>query len=147
MAAEVGLVGIGAVLITERGCMKVESVKPNGGAAASGNVHVGDVLVAINGIRLTSQAHARELILGPSATSLKVELSRSGQPVTVTLWRGGLDAKMKGEAAEKAKYDAEAKLKHELNLKNEAFPSIGSLATCSDGLSSAAFKGQSLALP
>ena len=106
MAAQVG---IGVTLVTEASRLKISAVKPEGGAAASGNIRVGDYLVAINGVHLTSEAHAKELILGTFGTSLQVEISRSGQPITVTLWRGGADAKTKGEAAEKADAAAESK--------------------------------------
>ncbi len=62
-------------LITEDGRLHISAVEPEGGAAASGNIHVGDYLVAINGVRLTSEAHAKELILGNFGNSLEVEIS------------------------------------------------------------------------
>jgi C-terminal processing protease CtpA/Prc len=146
MASEVGPVGIGVVLNAEHGHLKITSINPNGSAAASCKVQVGDLLVAINDVRLTSVFHAKQLILGPSTSSLKVELSRSGQTLTVNLWRGGPDAQMKGEAAEKAKADAETKLIKEVDLKVDAASSVRSVAACGGGLSFAAFKGQPLAL-
>ena len=102
-------VGIGVTLITINGRLRISAIKPDGAAAASGNVRIDDFLVALNGVPVTSEAHAKELILGPFGTSLKAELSRGGQSVTVTLWRGGVEAKVKGEAAEKAKAESEAK--------------------------------------
>jgi hypothetical protein len=102
-------VGIGVTLVTTNGRLKISAMKPDGAAAASGNVRIDDLLVALNGVPVTSEAHAKELILGPFGTSLKAELSRGGQSVTVTLWRGGAEAKVKGEAAEKAKAESEAK--------------------------------------
>ena len=72
MAAQVG---IGVTLVTEASRLKISAVKPEGGAAASGNIRVGDYLVAINGVRLTSEAHAKELILGNFGNSLEVEIS------------------------------------------------------------------------
>jgi hypothetical protein len=102
------LVGIGAVLTTVDGRIKIVSLKSDGSAAASGNVRFDDVLVALNGTLVTSEARAKDLILGPLGTTLKAELSRSGQAVTVTLWRGGAEAQAKGQAAEKAKVEAEA---------------------------------------
>ena len=85
-------VGIGVTLVTTNGRLKISAIKPDGAAAASGNVRINDLLVAVNGVPVTSEAHAKELILGPCGTSLKAELSRGGQSVTVTLWRGGAEA-------------------------------------------------------
>lgn len=101
-------VGIGVTLITVDGRLQISAIKPEGSAAASARICVGDYLVAINGVRLNFEAHAKELILGAYGTSLEVEVSRSEQSRTVTLWRGGTDAQMNGEAAEKAKAAAEA---------------------------------------
>jgi len=101
--------GIGAIINAVDGGLKITSINLDGGAAASDNVQIGDFLVAINGVPLTSEAHAKELILGTYGTSLEVQLSRNGQLFTVTLWRGGTVAKIKGEAAEKAKAEGGAK--------------------------------------
>lgn len=101
-------VGTGVTLITVDGRLQISAIKPEGSAAASARICVGDYLVAINGVRLNFEAHAKELILGAYGTSLEVEVSRSEQSRTVTLWRGGTDAQMNGEAAEKAKAAAEA---------------------------------------
>jgi hypothetical protein len=81
-------VGIGVTLISTGGRLTLTSIKPDGAAAASGNVKVGDVLVAVNDVTVTSEVHAKQLILGPCGTSLKAKLLRGGQSVTVTLWRG-----------------------------------------------------------
>ncbi len=84
MAAQVG---IGATLKTVDGRIQIVRIKPEGGAAASGNIHVGDYLVAIDDVRLNSEAHAKELILGTSGTALVADVSRSGQSIRVILWR------------------------------------------------------------
>jgi C-terminal processing protease CtpA/Prc len=88
-------VGIGVTLVTTDGRLKISAIKPDGAAAASGNVRINDLLVAVNGVPVTSEAHAKELILGPCGTSLKAELSRGGQSATVTLLRGGAEALLK----------------------------------------------------
>jgi hypothetical protein len=100
MAAQAG---IGVTLITVDHRLKVSAIKADGAAAASGNVKVGDFLVALNGICVTSEAHAKQLILGTFGSSLRVELSRSGQSIYVTLWRSGVDAEAKCETLEKSK--------------------------------------------
>ncbi len=121
--AKASLVGIGAVLTTVDGRIKIVSLKPDGSAAASGNVRVDDVLVALNGTLVTSEARAEELILGPLGTTVKAELSRSGQAVTVTLWRGGADAQAKGQAAQKAKVEAEANAAAKANASSRTLES------------------------
>ena len=67
-------VGIGVTLVTTDGRLKISAIKPDGAAAVSGNVRINDLLVAVNGVPVTSEAHAKELILGPCGTSLKAEL-------------------------------------------------------------------------
>jgi hypothetical protein len=101
---------------------------------------------------VTEEAHAKELILGPCGTSLKAELLRGGQSVTVTLWRGGAEAKAKGEAAEKAdaesevKAAVEAKAAAEANQKPEvhvkAVAASSGKGGAARGGGPAAFKGQ-----
>ncbi len=88
-------------LITVDDRLKISALKADGAAAASGNVKVGDIFVAVNGVCVTSEAHAKELITGPFGTSLQAELYRRGQSITVTLWRGRA-GKAKGELAEKS---------------------------------------------
>ena len=100
-------IGIGCSLSIVSGRIQITAVKPDGGAAASGVVRAGDVLVSLNGIRVTSEAQAKELILGPFGTSLEAELARDGKAFFATIWRGGADVKAKGEAV--AKVAAEAK--------------------------------------
>ena len=102
-------VGIGCVIVTVAGRIKIRDVNPDGGAAASGNVKAGDFLVALNGVPVTSETHAKNLILGPFVTSLDAELVRDGKTINVTLWRGGAEAKTKGEADAKVKAAAAAK--------------------------------------
>lgn len=101
-------VGIGVYLIETESGLIISGIKREGAAAASGNVRIGDFLVAVNGFRVTSSDHAKQIILGPFGTSLEAEILRGSQSVTVTLWRGGAEAKVKGEAAFKAAADANA---------------------------------------
>lgn len=100
MAAQAG---IGVTLITVGHRLKVSAVKADGAAAASGNVKVGDFLVALNGICVTSEAHAKQLILSTFGSSLQAELSRGGQSINVTLWRSGVSAEAKCETLEQSK--------------------------------------------
>ncbi len=143
MAAQVG---IGVTINDVGGRLQIAAMNPNGSATASGCVQVGDFLVAINGVHLTSETHAKELILGTSGSSLEVELSRCGQSVSVTLWRGEFDTKMKGEAADKANAGAaaEANVKQEMYVRVTAETASSARSDAACGGDVAAFKGQPL---
>jgi C-terminal processing protease CtpA/Prc len=86
------LVGIGAIVTSVDGRIKIVALQPDGNAVASGNVRVGDDLVAVDGVRLTSVSHAKDLIFGPFGIILQADFFRRGQAVAVTLWRGGAEA-------------------------------------------------------
>ncbi len=104
------MIGIGCILdhVTTNGISRVliRSVKPNGGAADSGVIKAGDILLAVNGRPVDSVALAKELIVGTYGTSLDVHLERSGEHVKGTIWRGG----HKAEAEANAKREADERV-------------------------------------
>jgi hypothetical protein len=92
------LVGMGCTLKTIGGRIVITEVKAGGGAAVSGNVKPYDVLVAVDGVRLSSTDHAKKLLLGAAGTSFVAGLERGGASVHVTIWRGGIQNLAKVEA-------------------------------------------------
>jgi hypothetical protein len=88
VCSDAQLAGIGCFLTTVSGRVLVETVRPDGGAAASGNVKPGDFLVAVDGIYVKSESHAKQLIIGSIGTPLQANLDRNGESIMVTVWRG-----------------------------------------------------------
>jgi hypothetical protein len=85
--------GMGCTLKTIGGRIVVTEVKAGGGAAASGNVQPYDVLVSVDGVRLQSTDHAKLLLLGAAGTCFIAGLERNGKPLSVSIWRGGIQQK------------------------------------------------------
>jgi hypothetical protein len=83
--------GIGVTLKETEGLLKIKYINPDGAAAALGNVRIDDILVAVNGVLVTSEAHAQERILRSRGklrvTSLEALISRGGQSMAITLWK------------------------------------------------------------
>jgi hypothetical protein len=88
-----GDVGIGCTLTTEtqgkgEPILKISDVKCGGGAEASGQIQRGDTLLEVNGQKVTSEQHAKDLIVGQVGTFVNITLSRSpSQPFTVRVCR------------------------------------------------------------
>ena len=57
--------GMGAVVVWQDGAVVVTSVNPLGPAGASGEVLVGDCILGVGGVDVTSVEQARGLIAGP----------------------------------------------------------------------------------
>jgi C-terminal processing protease CtpA/Prc len=68
-------VGIGCVLSAT--CI-VQSLKDGGAAACSGLIVAGDRLEAIDGVRVSSDAQARPMILGNAGTQVTLTFDRNG---------------------------------------------------------------------
>lgn len=71
-------VGIGvSISLSPSGAVQILSVNPSGGAAATGQVFVGDVISKINGRALRTIEEARSLIPGPPGSECSLLLKRT----------------------------------------------------------------------
>ena len=77
--------------------MRIASLKPDGGAAASGLVKPGDFLLSLNGVPVESETQAKQLIVGPCGTSLEAKLERDGKSFLAIIFRGGPPTQPKSE--------------------------------------------------
>jgi hypothetical protein len=94
-------IGIGCTLSLVSGRLRIASLKPDGGAAASGLVKPGDFLLSLNGVPLESETQAKQLIVGPCGTSLEATLERDGKSFLATIFRGGPRTQPKSEISTK----------------------------------------------
>ena len=72
----------GEILLT------VTELSPNSAALASGGISPGDVLLSVDGKRVTSIEDAAHRILGEHGSSVELHLERAGQPFLVAVRRG-----------------------------------------------------------
>lgn len=71
-------VGIGvSISLTSAGAVQILSINPSGGAAATGQVFVGDIITKINGRTLRTIEEARSLIPGPPGSECSLLLKRT----------------------------------------------------------------------
>jgi C-terminal processing protease CtpA/Prc len=94
-------IGIGCTLTVVSGRLRITSLKPDGGAAASRLVKPGDFLLSLNGVPLESETQAKQLIVGPCGTSLEATLERDGKSFLATIFRGGPPTQPKSEISTK----------------------------------------------
>ena len=117
-------IGIGCTLSVVLGRLRIASLKPDGGAAASGLVKPGDFLLSLNGVPVESETQAKQLIVGPCGTSLEAKLERDGKSFLAIIFRGGPPTQPKSEIgtanAAEANSAIEAKAADEAAFKADA---------------------------
>lgn len=69
------------------GTFMVQAIAPDGPAGRDGNIHVGDLLMEVNGVSVRgySQLQLQQVLSGPIGSKVHLRLTTAGQPSSVAL--------------------------------------------------------------
>ena len=68
--------------------LAVKSLAPGAPAVSSGMINPGDILLTVDGKRVTTSAEATKSILGERGSSISLQMERDGERFVVAMRRG-----------------------------------------------------------